>query len=114
MSHVELKHILICFSALLVLVIAGCLRTVPDVTGMQESEAVGVVSAAGFTVGTVAREVSPTVTAGRVIRQDPLGGSQLEEGSGINLVVSLGPEPVQVNVPVLTGLSRTGAEAALV
>ena len=49
--------------------------------------------------------------AGRVIEQDPPAARQIEAGSAVDLVFSSGPKTVEV--PSVTGLSVTDAEAAL-
>ena len=46
-----------------------------------------------------------------MIRQSPGGGESAEVGSRVRLMVSMGPE--QVQVPNLVGLSRNSAESAL-
>jgi serine/threonine-protein kinase len=47
-----------------------------------------------------------------VISQSPLGGFEAPPSTTVNLVISLGPQPV-VTVPNIVGLPRASAEAAL-
>src|SRR5574341_1521519 len=85
--------------------------TVPNVTGMTQTEAQTVLVAANLVVGAVTQANSATVPAGSVISQNPAGGSSVIHGSAVDLVVSLGP--VMVTVPDLFGKPQVFAEAAL-
>ncbi|WP_315093012.1 transglycosylase domain-containing protein [uncultured Cellulomonas sp.] len=69
--------------------------------GKLEADATASVSNAGL-VATVVTEPSDTVTAGRVIRTDPKGGTMLAPGSPVTLVVSSGPKPVEPPPPPVT------------
>ena len=73
------------------------LVTVPDVVGLSQSNAESAIVAAGLTVGGVTTQNSDTVPAGDVISQDPVAGTSVTIGSGVDIVVSLGP--VLVTVP---------------
>jgi hypothetical protein len=64
---------------------------VPDVVGMLEGEARTAITSAGLALGTVDYENSDTVLEGYVISQDPPAGTSVDEGSNVNLTVSLGP-----------------------
>ena len=85
--------------------------TVPDVTGMKQEAAIEAIEEAGFEVGEITEENSDTVKSGRVISQDPEGNSEAEEGTTVNLVISLGA--AEVEVPDLTGLSPEEAQKEL-
>lgn len=65
--------------------------TVPDVVGLFQSAAETTISAAGLVVDVVNTANSDTVSAGNVISQDPVGGTNVRAGSPFHLVVSLGP-----------------------
>jgi hypothetical protein len=67
---------------------------VPDVVG--ELEAVGTTDLenAGFVVSS-STAYSDSVVAGLIISQDPVGGSFANPGSTVDIVVSLGPQPVE-------------------
>ena len=86
---------------------------VPDVTGLTESAADAALAAAGLVKGTVTEEHSDTVAQGAVIRQSPAADTAVDPGASVNLTVSLGPAAVMVRVPDVTGLTQTGAQAAL-
>lgn len=60
---------------------------------------------------TLEEEFSATVAEGIVIRTDPVGGTEVNVGETVTLVVSKGPEPVQV--PDLTGMTEEQARAAV-
>lgn len=63
--------------------------TVPDVVGELEADGTTTLEGAGFVVS-VQTEYSSTVEAGRVIRQEPIGGSLASSGSTVIIWVSLG------------------------
>ena len=54
---------------------------------------------------------SGTLAAGRVISQTPVAGTQVNVGSTVGLVISLGP--VTVSVPNVVGSTQAGATTAL-
>ena len=85
---------------------------VPDVVNQTQAAAEAAIVAATLTVGNVTTAYSPTVTAGNVISQDPIGGASALPGTPVDLVVSLGVEPVLV--PDVTGQAQATAEAAIV
>ncbi len=66
---------------------------VPNVVGKTEAEARSAITSAGLTVGTVTQEYSDTVPAGKVIRQTPSAGTEVDRGSAVNIVVSKGAKP---------------------
>ena len=67
--------------------------TVPDVYTYREDVAKQTLTNAGLTVGDTKTEYSDTIAEGCVIRQDVAAGTQVNEGTVVNLVVSLGKEP---------------------
>ena len=85
-------------------------RAVPEVNGLSRSRAARALRADGFRVEED-RASSDSVAEGRVIRADPRQGQSATIGSRVRLVVSTGPE--QVEVPNVTGLSRESAESRL-
>jgi eukaryotic-like serine/threonine-protein kinase len=79
-------------SAVRLLVSAGPgMEAVRDVTLLTAQEARQVLERDGFRVQMV--EEHSEVQQGRVIRTDPPAGTELERGSTVRIVVSLGPEP---------------------
>lgn len=85
---------------------------VPKLVGRQAADAEAALTSAGL-VGSVTEQYSDE-PAGQVISQSPLEGEQVEEGSTVSYVVSLGPETKTVTVPNLTtGMTREEAEQAL-
>jgi eukaryotic-like serine/threonine-protein kinase len=78
--------------ALILLVVTGCNSTadqiaVPDVTGLNEAEAVQVLEMAGLTAAAAIAEGSAE-RAGTVIEQDPEPGNRVDEGSTVTLSVA--------------------------
>ena len=85
--------------------------TVPKVTGLPLEEAQQLLSNEGLDSRVARRQPSADVPALSVISQDPEDGRKVAEGATVALVISQGPEVV--DVPSLTGLSRQEAEAKL-
>jgi len=83
---------------------------VPDVVGMPEADAIATLQQAGFTPA-VQQGNDPTVAPGLVARQDPPGGTEIEQGSTVTIVVSTGPGTAPV--PDVVGQSLEDARAAL-
>jgi len=86
-----------------------CPVTVPDVVGQDQASAEAAIEGAGLIVGTVTTQCSDTVSAGRVISQDPAAGASVAPGTAVNLVVSTGPAVV----PNVTGQAQSAATAAI-
>ena len=82
---------------------------VPNVLNMTQAAAGSAITGAGLVVGTVTQQCSDTVAAGNVISQDPIGGTQVNVGSAVNLVVSSG----QPSVPNVVGQTQAAAIAAI-
>ncbi len=85
--------------------------TVIDVAGKPLDEALLILQSQGLLIGTTTTETGSTVTPGSVIRTDPAANAQAKQGDTINIVVSGGPD--QVNVPATEGLTEADAKATL-
>jgi beta-lactam-binding protein with PASTA domain len=95
-----------------ILFVSGCAKVaVPNVEGVTQDAATTAITAAKLKVGTITKQTSNTVVAGKVISQDPASGSSLAEGSPVNLVVSSGPQ--MVAVPNIEGLTQDAATTAI-
>jgi eukaryotic-like serine/threonine-protein kinase len=70
--------------------------TVPDVVGQDEAAATTAIEDEGLTVGEVTRSYSDTIEAGLVISQTPAAQAPAGPSDAVDLVVSDGPEPVEV------------------
>ena len=84
---------------------------VPDVSGKSVEAAQEAIESAGYVVGEVTEEHDATTVAGRVIRTNPEAGTELEEGSKVDIVVSLGIAKGQG--PSLDGMNAAQAEEAI-
>ena len=73
---------------------------VPNVIGLERKLAVKKIEDQGFQAD-VETGVGTAEDRGKVIDQNPDGGTRIEEGSTVRLLVSLGPE--QVEVPAVVG-----------
>jgi serine/threonine-protein kinase len=73
---------------------------VPAMTGLALASAVEVLTSAGLKPGTVTRKPSSTVARDQVLSSFPAAGTMVSSGATVSLVVSLGPQQVQVQVQV--------------
>jgi beta-lactam-binding protein with PASTA domain len=76
--------------------------SVPDVTGIDETQAYGRIQNAGLTLGKVTRAPDAKVPLGQIVSQTPSGGLSVPKGSPVDLTVSTGA-PV-TTVPSVTGM----------
>ena len=83
----------------------------PDVEGRSEAEAEKMLQDAKLTVIHGKAENSDEVEEGHVISSDPEAGTEVEEGTEVTIVISLGED--QATVPDLRNKSASDAEAAL-
>ncbi|MHA7142377.1 protein kinase domain-containing protein [Arthrobacter sp. Sr33] len=84
---------------------------VPNVVDRGEAAAAEQLAGSELAVGEITREFNADVEDGLVISQEPAAGHQTPRGTAVNLVVSQGPEPIEV--PVVTGQPRADAVAAI-
>ena len=84
---------------------------VPSLIGLPEADARVLIEGAGFTVGVVSPRPDPNAPVGQVIEQTPVAGVDLALGQPISLVVSSGPE--QIELPNLEDEPENDALAAL-
>jgi beta-lactam-binding protein with PASTA domain len=85
--------------------------TVPAVIGQSQANAEAAIIGAGLTVGNVSTTNSNTVAAGDVISQTPAGGTDVTEGTAVDLVISSGP--ALVVVPNVVGDTYSAAVSAI-
>lgn len=64
---------------------------VPDITGQTQAQAEAAIVGANLVVGTITDQNDNTTPAGSIIGQTPAGGVSVVEGSGVDLVRSIGP-----------------------
>jgi eukaryotic-like serine/threonine-protein kinase len=84
---------------------------VPVLRGMTLEEAESVLEENNLVVGGVTERYHERVAEGVVLRSDPAQGTELKRDAAVDLVVSLGPEPIEV--PDFTGRSAERAEQVL-
>ena len=82
---------------------------VPSLVDMTEVDATAALTAAKLTLGTITQSNSASAAAGKVISSDPALGTQVAEGTAVNLIVSNG----KVNVPDVRNLDISDAKARL-
>ncbi|AWB90773.1 Stk1 family PASTA domain-containing Ser/Thr kinase [Aeromicrobium chenweiae] len=86
-------------------------KAVVDVRGQSVPDATTVLENAGFVVGDTTEQSSSDVDEGDVIETDPRAGTKVDEGSTVSLIVSSGPD--QVEIPNLVRYSYSDAKALL-
>jgi membrane peptidoglycan carboxypeptidase len=89
--------------------------TVPNVVGLMLNQAVAALAKAKFTALLPPQMVDSALPAGTVVGQTPGAGTVTALGSGVTLQVSNGhpPKPMKVPVPLVVGLTKADAVAAL-
>jgi beta-lactam-binding protein with PASTA domain len=85
--------------------------SVPDVGGMTRDAATAALTGAKLKAGDITQKASGAIGSGKIISQDPAGGSSVAEGSSVKLVISSGPQ--MVPVPEVEGMTRDAATTAL-
>lgn len=105
-------------AALLVVFVAACLTgcgaakaMVPDVSGLLPEEAEGLLRDNGLEPGEIREGFSDQVPRGRAIASQPPCDAMVERGSRIALIISRGPEKIEM--PALLGMSEADADASL-
>ncbi len=83
----------------------------PDLSNYTVDEANELLAGDTLSIGTVTEEYSDTVDEGKIISQSVNRNTQVETGSTVDVVVSLGKE--YVNMPDLSGMTQSEAEDAL-
>jgi len=84
---------------------------VPAVVGLPQAEAQGRLEDAGLVVRLGQGRYTMAQPEGTVLRIQPPQGTTMEKGDRVNLIVSLGPPPV--DVPNVVGMTLEKARAAL-
>lgn len=85
------------------------LSLMPDVSGMNELEAITAIENAKLVLGAITQSDSPTVAKNMVISSDPAANTQVAAGTVVNLVVSTG----SVLIPDVVGLDLSDARSKL-
>ena len=96
----------------LVVSLGPAIISVPDVVGLLQADAEAALTAAGLVVGTISTRHS-ALAEGGVLSQDPAAGTDVLEGSTVNLLVSLGPVPGDSTPPVVS-ISSPDEDAELI
>ncbi|CAN5147637.1 Stk1 family PASTA domain-containing Ser/Thr kinase [soil metagenome] len=84
---------------------------VPEVEGLSQDDARATLEGAGLVVDQVVETPSDDFDQGAAVDTDPEAGTEVEEGTGVTLVVSSGPETFAL--PRVVGLGEDEARAAL-
>lgn len=82
---------------------------VPDLSGMSEREAKVTLESYGLTVGQTSTGYSNEYRQDTIIFQSPRAQTEVEEGSAVDLIISLGAQPEVITAPSLVGLDLAQA-----
>ncbi len=89
-------------------------RTVPYLVGLSLADATHKLDLLNLKIGKIESEYSDEVPKDHIIATQPPSGTKIPKGSAVNLVVSLGPKPVEtVVVPKVVGYKHRKAERIL-
>ncbi len=83
---------------------------VPDVVGKAAAEAEAIIGQRKLTPAKT-DEFNDTIDAGKVIRESPQAGTIIKRGGTVNIVVSKGPE--KIDVPDVSGMNKNDAKTTL-
>ena len=97
----------------LIIPVSSVMVTVPDVVGMIEAGAEDAIQSVGLTVGSINAVYNDSISVGVIISQNPSAGTEVEEGSSIDLTSSLGPVPDTMIVPDVVGMEQAAAQTYL-
>ncbi|NQT69847.1 MAG: tandem-95 repeat protein [Desulfobacteraceae bacterium] len=89
---------------------------VPGVVNLTQTDAETAILVKELTIGAIDTENNDTVSADHVVSQNPLAGTYIEEGSPVDLVVSLGPAvplPPVVSISAAPNMIQIGGSATL-
>lgn len=86
-------------------------ETIPEVVGLQESEALAALGDAGFPVGDPTFEYSDTIPEGEVMASTPAQGETVRHDTEVSLELSDGPAPI--TIPDVVGSTESAAIDAL-
>lgn len=84
---------------------------VPALGGKTRDEAVAALTKVRLRLGAVGQDYSESVPVDRIVSTDPQAGTPLKRGTAVDVVLSLGPKPI--DVPDLTDKTPQEAEALL-
>lgn len=94
------------YGSIALVLAAAPTSVVPDVRGTAQADAIALLAAAGFTLGSLTTRMSAQPVS-TVLDQAPPPGVTEPTGSAVSLVVA---SPVMVEVPLLAGLALDGAQ----
>jgi membrane peptidoglycan carboxypeptidase len=92
--------------------IKGDVVKVPDIVGFPVKDAIRILEDEGFRVEQVETETT-SYPPGRVLSQDPEGGTKARQGTKVTIEVSVRGEPDTAKVPNVLGYTREQAEQVL-
>jgi len=84
---------------------------VPDVKNVQLNEAQKILKESNLGIGKVNKKDHLSIPVGEIINQNPISGSNVLEGTNIDLVISTGKKPVVV--PNVIGMTLSDATNAI-
>ena len=71
----------------------------PTLLGLTQEQAESKITMRHLEIGDIDQEYNETIPAGTVMDQYPAAGTQVSEGTKVNLQISLGPDPSTIVIP---------------
>jgi hypothetical protein len=99
--------VLIAIVVIIIVAVTGAKVKVPDITGLNQSEAEIALLKAGLKLGEVSSQPSSSVPAGIAVGSNPPAGEQVAKDASINLILSAGPSVTATFTPTATLPSLT-------
>lgn len=89
------------------------MAAVPNVLNSPLLTAEVALSNEGLKVGEITRVYHEQIPSGQVVHQEPLANKEVIQGTTVNLIVSKGPEPIWIRMPVVTGMPVNQAKSII-
>lgn len=94
--------------------LGASLIEVPDLSGMTEREAKVTLESYGLTVGKTSTGYSDEYKKDEIIFQSPQAASKVEDGTAVDLIVSLGAQPEVITAPNVVGVELSQARQMII
>lgn len=86
---------------------------VPNLVGLSQNNAKKAAEEAGLTIKVSERRAGDATDEDKILEQDPEEGTEVDNGSTVNVVLSTGPSAIDLSKLGLVGLPQDQAEARL-
>ncbi|HUK36517.1 MAG TPA: PASTA domain-containing protein [Vicinamibacterales bacterium] len=81
--------------------------TIPNVVGLTQTVATATLQGNGLQLGTVTQANDSVQPAGNVVNESPMAGTVVNQGTSVNVTISLGPAASSPSSPPASGVAGT-------